>query len=497
LSGSDDATRGPSTLPGVRVLVAIGPMRLFRIVAAITVVAAMIWTAVLRPDYLDPTQIGTDVSTYLAAGERLATGGQVYALSAGDRPVHIWPPYWSVPFVSPPTLAVLWAALSLLPAGPLMVAWWLGAFLITLTTVGWLIARGPPTLLAVLMPISLGVAITAWTGNVNGLLVGGIVLTWPLAERSGKLSALALGVIIAASAAVKVGPILLLAWLVQRRRWDAVAAAIIVGVGLAFATAAVAGAGIFAEYAAIAASTAGSEGIGNYGVNSLLVAIGAPLWVARLAPWAVLVGAPIACLVLRGKPKAAYATIVLGSVFGLPIVRFETLTVALAAFTPWVPWRGPERARPTPALNPHLRIGPPARFAVLSVVACSIAAVALSTSTSSLTTITNGRNDPVIVRFYFNGLAESFGYLVPPRTTERAWGPLTGAISGPIIVMDTKCRMLSSTDARRDGGNLVVDPSGVEFRAVIGGPGTESTLSYSDACASVKPDSLGPVRPGA
>ena len=71
----------------------------------------------LRPDLLNPAQIGTDGSNYYAAGERLNAGHQLYQLQAGDRPVanSDQPNPWSAPLLSPPPIAVVWRVLALLP----------------------------------------------------------------------------------------------------------------------------------------------------------------------------------------------------------------------------------------------------------------------------------------------------------------------------------------------------------------------------------------------
>ncbi len=61
-----------------------------------------------------------DAPTYLAAGERLNAGHNLYALVAGDRPVLLDPPYWIVPLLSPPPIAVLWRPLALLGSGSML-----------------------------------------------------------------------------------------------------------------------------------------------------------------------------------------------------------------------------------------------------------------------------------------------------------------------------------------------------------------------------------------
>ena len=57
--------------------------------------------------YFERWVIPGDAFTYLSAGERLNAGHLLYALSPGDRPVGLHPPFWTVPLVSPPPIAVV------------------------------------------------------------------------------------------------------------------------------------------------------------------------------------------------------------------------------------------------------------------------------------------------------------------------------------------------------------------------------------------------------
>ena len=61
---------------------------------------------------------------YLAAGERLNAGHPLYALSPGDRPLGMQPPYWTVPLLSPPPIAVLFRPLAALPNELGGDGWW-------------------------------------------------------------------------------------------------------------------------------------------------------------------------------------------------------------------------------------------------------------------------------------------------------------------------------------------------------------------------------------
>jgi hypothetical protein len=91
-----------------------------------------------------------DAFTYLAAGERLNAGHMLYALSPGDRPVDLNPPYWTVPLLSPPPIAVLFRAFAALPPDTGAYAWWalqLVALAVSLVMLG----RRKPMLTAVAM----------------------------------------------------------------------------------------------------------------------------------------------------------------------------------------------------------------------------------------------------------------------------------------------------------------------------------------------------------
>src|SRR3954451_3473833 len=59
----------------------------------------------------------TDATTYLAAGERLNAGHDLYKLGPGDRPVLEIPGLYSAPLLSPPPIAVMWRPIAVVPWG--------------------------------------------------------------------------------------------------------------------------------------------------------------------------------------------------------------------------------------------------------------------------------------------------------------------------------------------------------------------------------------------
>src|SRR5439155_1700663 len=70
-----------------------------------------VWLATFRAFGFAPAVPGSDAWNYLAAGERLNAGHPLYSISPGDRPIQLLPPYWTVPLLAPPPIAVVWRPL--------------------------------------------------------------------------------------------------------------------------------------------------------------------------------------------------------------------------------------------------------------------------------------------------------------------------------------------------------------------------------------------------
>lgn len=132
-----------------------------------------------------PTRPNGDPWNYLAAAERLNAGHPLYALSPGDRPVELHPPYWSVPLLSPPFIAVLWRPLARFGEAAMLV-WWTGGVLATAVFIIWLLrglerAWGVLALVALSSPLVLG----ALTGNAIGYLIPLLAFRHPAAVAIG------------------------------------------------------------------------------------------------------------------------------------------------------------------------------------------------------------------------------------------------------------------------------------------------------------------------
>lgn len=158
----------------------------------------------------------SDAVWYLGAGERLNAGHLLYALSPGDRPIQLNPPFYTSPFLYPPSFALLWRPLAALPAEAGLWAWWAAT---GLTLTWWLGQRmrdsGLRTALAALV-LAFPIGQTIATANLNGfvLVAFGVCWTWRDRPRAS-------GLVVGTLAAWKLFPGFLILWMVITGRWRA------------------------------------------------------------------------------------------------------------------------------------------------------------------------------------------------------------------------------------------------------------------------------------
>jgi hypothetical protein len=311
---------------------------------------AALFVLELRSDYLHPTEIGTDVGTYFAAGQRLDAGHEIYALAPGDRPVPIWPPYWTVPLVGPPTIAVLWAPLAAaLPPLISIYGWWLAVLATTAAIYLRTIRRGPGLVVVAAGLLSLSTIITAFSGNVNGLLIGATAAIWFVAQgpRTTRRDIL-IGILIALTTSLKITPVVFGFWLVALGRWRAIAAAAAAGAVLVLVTVAVAGPEIVPTYFRLAADTA-AGGVTSSSVGGILQAAGLPQAIVVAAPVGVILICGLLAMAFRRDARTAFSVVAIGATLAVPIVRFENLSLLLVALIPWA--RAPQGMQPVRAVE--------------------------------------------------------------------------------------------------------------------------------------------------
>ena len=456
--------------------------------AAIVVVGAFIQVIlVLRPDLQHPADIGSDGSNYAAAGQRIAVGHQLYGLAAGDRPVPADnAPYWKVPLLSPPPLAALWRLLVVLPLGVVIDSWWLGGVLVASTFGAYVVARAPVVGLIATTILAPGLAVTAWSGNVNAFLIGLFALIWVASERRSPNGEVIAGVMAAVAAAVKVTPVLLIVWFVATRQWRAVVAMLAAGVTFLVVSIVIAGVGAHLDYLEIGRSTA-AIGATPDSLSGLLIGIGADRNLAALAPFVAALITVAATLAAGRRSDLAFAATVVGLVLASPVTRYESLSMSLAALMPWIirtrtigaPGEGSPLSRRIPS-------SVASRFAALGVPAmtCALGVILATPSRFSSLTVENTSPSIAVVRVYPTLSTASFGYSVPPESSGSAWVADVGAITGRVVLLDATCAVIAERALSPTGGSLAIGPTrDATLSAPADAPSTRPFLAYTSDCA--------------
>jgi hypothetical protein len=304
-------------------------MRILRVLLPALAIGAVV---AIQTVYFTRGFVPGDAFTYLAAGERLNDGHPLYALSPGDRPVELHPPFWTVPLLSPPPIAVLFRPLALLPndLGPYV--WWVLCIAsIVLTTVAMMRARPILVGLAVLV-LAVPIVYDIGVGNLNSLLLGGIVGAWYMLTRGHDRGA---GIVMAGMTALKLTPIVLAWWLITQRRWTALRAFVVAGLGIAVVSVLGAGLPAHLEYLGIVRQTS-TTGTSDLSLAGMARFVGVDPAMAALLPAIALITGLAAVWLLRERPGPAYAAAILTMLFGSPVVNINWFTVLLAALAPVV-----------------------------------------------------------------------------------------------------------------------------------------------------------------
>ena len=285
-----------------------------------------------------------DSFTYLAAGERLNAGHSLYALVPGDRAVDLHPPFWTVPFLSPPPMGVVMRPFALLPGDTGAYAWWLLCIAAIAGVLLALTRRRPATTSAAVIVLAIPIAYEIGVGNVNALLLVAAIACWILV-RDGR--AATAGPLAGLMVALKLTPLPVAAFVVGaggRRGLGGLSAGLVV-VGLV----SLVGAGLDAHlaYPEIARATA-TTGLSTFSPGGLARSLGLPDPIPTLVPTALLVGGSVLAwgLARRSHPAAGFGVAIVAWTFGTAVVNINTPTLLLALLAPvaW-PWGATEDPR--------------------------------------------------------------------------------------------------------------------------------------------------------
>ena len=265
-----------------------------------------------------------DSFTYYLAGQRLNTGGQIYDLRPTD---FFYAP--GAPLYGPPLVAVVWRPLAAIPGQWGVVIWLVLMALATLWSVFLVVLELPLVggLATVALSLSLGVLIGV--GNIDGLVLLGMIGAWRYRDRPGVVGTI-LGFVIA----LKLTPAFLALWLVSTRRWRALAYALFTGVVLT----------------AIASMFANDPAIVLRYIEVMRdgLASGFP-W----ARFAVVVGAAAVLLISRRWPTVGFSVAVVAIPIASPVTALHTFALLLAALAPLIGRRPGAAAATVPLLTDH------------------------------------------------------------------------------------------------------------------------------------------------
>lgn len=264
-----------------------------------------------------------DAYNYLAAGERLNAGHPLYALSPGDRNVELHPPYWTVPLLSPPFIAVIWRPLAALPSDLGVAVWWAIGILVMLIALGAMAARRRQLVGAAALILSLDIVYELGMGNVDPFLFAGAIAVW-LLWRGGRWDWAA--VLVGLMIGVKVTPAVLGVWLIAAtgsRRVALVLAATFVATLLVGVVGA--GPSATADYVSVMRAT---EAVGASPI-SLSGLTGVTLLTPLFAALSI-----VAVFTLRRRPGLAFGVAIIGWVLGNPSLHAGSLGQLVTGLAP-------------------------------------------------------------------------------------------------------------------------------------------------------------------
>ena len=280
--------------------------------------------------YFNRGLIPGDAYIYYFAGQRLNAGHEVYALLPGDHQIGYEPPFFTVPLLSPPPIAVLFRPLAAMPNELGVYVWWLATIAVLAAVILWMLRERPILVGLAVLLLSVPIVYQIGVGNLNGLIVAGIVLGWWLLTRRREVAA---GAVFALMTAFKITPGVFLWWLITQRRWGAIRS--FVATGLVVLAVSVLGAGIQAhlDYLGIIRQTA-VAGTTYLSLAGAARYVGVPVEIANLLPTASLVVGAVLIWVLRDRPGWAYVVAVVTMIAGSPVVQITWFTILLGALAP-------------------------------------------------------------------------------------------------------------------------------------------------------------------
>jgi hypothetical protein len=246
-----------------------------------------------------------DTYTYFLAGQRLNTGGQIYDLRPVDYFYAGGPPLYG-----PPLIAVIWRPIAAIPGQWGVLIWLIAMGLAALWAVVLVLLELPVIGGLATAALSLSLGLMIGVGNVDGLVLFGIIGAWRWRDRPA-----AVGPILGFLVTLKLTPALLIFWLMSTHRWRAVGyAALTAGLLMGITSALANDPGIALRYVDVM----------RYGL-------------ANGAPWdrlTVVAGTIGVVLLSRHWPAAGFSLAVVIIPVVSPVTAIHTWSLLLAGLAP-------------------------------------------------------------------------------------------------------------------------------------------------------------------
>jgi hypothetical protein len=191
--------------------------------------------------------------------------------------------------------------------------------------------------------------------------------------------------------------------------------------------------------------------------------------------YGALLGVVVLLATLRSAPRSTFAIAVVAMVYATPVVRLETLAIAVVAIAPWLAGAG---RVPTIRRMPFIEATTVA-VVIGAAIGVSVARGGLDRSSVALV---NASEEPATFRIYMPWQAEAtFGFTVAPGSTGLAWVQ-RGALPGPVVVFDPDCRSRGLVWPSRTGGVIRLSATG-SLEAADEPMPEAALLAYSTECA--------------
>lgn len=261
-----------------------------------------------------PQRPFTDALTYLAAGDRLNIGHDLYRLRPGDLPVDLYPELFPVPMVGPPTMGVIARPFAALDFG--LALWVASSWAALLGSAAYLVLRVGLLAVVACIALSLSIGEQLAAGNVASFFPLLLILAWR--TRGSVIAGIAIGLM----ASAKLAPIALGGWLLGTRDSRAILSLAGTLIAMAIAVVLFAGWGNVLDYGRVASTVTPSD----WSISS---------WVGvSWASYVVLVGGSLLAIGTARWPRISFGVGILAMTFGTPALYWSGLVALLGVLAP-------------------------------------------------------------------------------------------------------------------------------------------------------------------